>query len=274
MSITHIGKIGRLPKCTRDELGQRIEDGEPGKELVKWLNGLSGVQRVLKEQFGERPITEQNLSEWKQTGHQEWLRHQKACEKLRWLTERADDLENEADGMEISDRLGSVLAAELASLAEKLLEENTDPKERWRLMQEVLRELRHLRHEDHNGQRNQLQRERWERETERQDEEDLKREEKERKNHLIDACFSPMHNQAVVECFGGGEYGKKMAELIHRIKFDLPWKDFRFDAEMSGKTHPNETKSNPTESDLIRPNPTKNCETSPFPVEPSPAAMS
>ena len=78
MSTTHVGKIGRLPKYIRDDLGRRIEDGEPGKELVKWLNGLPRVKEVLQEQFGGRPITEQNLSEWKQGGHQEWLRHQEA----------------------------------------------------------------------------------------------------------------------------------------------------------------------------------------------------
>jgi hypothetical protein len=273
MSNTHIGKIGRLPKSIRDELGRRIEDGEPGKELVKWLNGLPRVQEILKERFDGRVITEQNLSEWKQGGHQEWLRHQQACEKLHWMVERADDLENEADGMEISDRLGSVFAAELASLAEKLLEEVTDPKERWQRFQEVLRELRHLRHEDHNCQRNQLQRQRWEREVERQDEEDLKREEKERKKHLIDICFSPMLNQAIAEGFGGGEYGKKMAELIHRINFDLPYEDL-LKTISSGKTHPNGIKPNPTESDLIQPNPAKNCGAAPSPVEASSAAMS
>ena len=256
MSITRSGKIRRLPKCTRDELGHRIEDGEPGKELVKWLNGLSGVQRVLKEQFGGRAITEQNLSEWKQGGHQEWLRHQQACEKLNWMVERADDLENEADGLEISDRLASILAAELASHAEQILKDATDPKERWRLMQEFLRELRHLRHEDHNGQRNQLQRQRWELEVERQDAEDLEREEKERKSRLISLCFSQMRNQAVAELFSGGEYGKKMAEILHRINFDLPLDDL-VDSKLPDKPAPPPVYPNPTESDLIRPNPTE-----------------
>jgi hypothetical protein len=256
MSITHIGKIGRLPKYIRDQLNRRIEDGEPGKELVKWLNGLSGVQRILKEQFGGRAVTEQNLSEWKQGGHQEWLRHREAREKLRWMTERADDLEDEAGEVEISDRLGSILAVELASLAEKLLEEVTDPKERWRHLQEVLRELRHLRHEDHNGQRNQLQRQRWEREVERQDEEDLKREKKEHKNRLIDMCFSPMKQQTMAELFGGGEHGKKMAELLHCLQFDLPLDDF-IGSELPGETRPAPVKPNPTESDPIQANPTE-----------------
>ncbi len=256
MSITRIGKIGRLPKSIRDELGHRIEDGEQGKELVKWLNGLSGVQRVLKEQFGGRPITEQNLSEWKQTGHPEWLRQEETRSLVTKLTEQSDDLDEAADGMEISDRLGSVLAAELASLAQKLLEEVTDPKERWRRLQEVLRELRHLRHEDHNGQRNQLQRQRWEREVERQDEEDLKREKKEHKNRQIDMCFALMHNQTMAKYFGGGENGKIIAEMLHRIKFDLPLDDL-IDTKLPGKARPAPVKLNPTESDLIRPNPTK-----------------
>ena len=113
MSITHIGKIGRLPKCTRDDLGRRIEDGESGKELVKWLNGLSGVQRVLKEQFGGRAVTEQNLSEWKQGGHPEWLRQEETRSLVSRLTEQSDDLDEAADGQEISDRYASVLAVEL-----------------------------------------------------------------------------------------------------------------------------------------------------------------
>ena len=199
--------------------------------------------------------SEQNLSEWKQGGHPEWLRHREACEKLRWMTERAEDLEDEADGLEISDRLGSILAAELASFAEKVLEEVTDPKERWQRMQEFLRELRHLRHEDHNGQRIQLQRERWERETERQEEEDLEREKKEHKNRLIDMCFSPMKQQTMAECFGGGEHGEKIAEMLHRIEFDLPLDDL-VDTKLPGETRPASVKPNPTESDLIQPNPT------------------
>lgn len=255
MSTTHVGKIGRLPKCTRDELGRRIEDGEPGKEIVKWLNDLPDVQEILKDQFGGRAITEQNLTEWKQTGHREWERHRAACEKLRWLTERADDFENEADGLEISDRLGSILVAELASHAEQMLKDITDPKERWRLMREFLRELRHLRHEDHIGQRNQLQRERWEREVERQNEEDLERMKQEGKKRLRGMCFSVLENKTMADLFGGGEQGARMAEMLHRIEFDLPLDDL-VDTKLSGKTHPKVASPNPTESDQIQPNPT------------------
>ena len=252
--MTRTGKIARLPHSIREELNRRLDDGESGVRLVEWLNGLPKVREILQSEFSGRPINEQDLSEWKTRGFREWLRHREACEKLRWMTERAEDLEDEADGLEISDRLGSILAAELASFAEKVLEEVTDPKERWQRMQEFLRELRHLRHEDHNGQRIQLQRDRWERETERQEEEDLEREKKEHKNRLISLCFSQMQEQTMAECFGGGEYGKKMANLLTRIQNDQPLSD---GLNSPAETHSDPVKPDQTESNQIKPNQTE-----------------
>jgi hypothetical protein len=118
-----------------------------------------------------------------------------------------------------------------------------------------------------------IKRERWNREVEREDEEEEKRMKQESKKRLRGMCFSVLRNKTMTDLFGGGEHGEKMAEILHRIEFDLPLDDL-VDTKLSGKTRPASVKSNPTESDLIRPNPTKNCETSPFPVEPSPAAMS
>ena len=56
---TRTGKIARLPKPVRDELGRRLQDGQPGKELVNWLNSLPAVQDVLKEQFAAHIIETQ-----------------------------------------------------------------------------------------------------------------------------------------------------------------------------------------------------------------------
>ncbi len=75
---TRNGKIARLPKRIRDDLNDRLEDGAPGKQLVEWLNGLPEVQEVLQLRFGGRSISEQNLSEWKQGGYQEWLKLQES----------------------------------------------------------------------------------------------------------------------------------------------------------------------------------------------------
>jgi hypothetical protein len=251
MSITYIGKIGRLPKCTRDDLGHRLEDGEPGRELVKWLNGLPGVQRVLKEQFGGRPVTEQNLSEWKQHGHQDWLRREETRLLVSRLTEQSEDLDEAAEGQEISDRFGSVLAAEITRLAMILLEKETDPEKRWQRLCEVNGELSRLRRDDHRAVRTFIKRERWDRETEREEEENEKRTKQESKQRMIDLCFAQMRNETVAG-FGGGEHGKMMAELLHHIKFDLPFEK-PDGTKLSGQAHPNGIKVNPTESSLIQP---------------------
>jgi hypothetical protein len=255
MSITHVGKIGRLPKCIRDMLGQRIEDGETGKELVKWINGLSGVQRVLQEQFDGRLITEQNLSEWKQTGHPEWLRREEARLLVTRLTEESDDLDEATDGHEISDRFASVLAAELARLAMTLLEKETDPEKRWQRLCAVHRELSQLRRDDHRAMRTVIKRQRWNREVEREEDEAEQREQQASKDRLIDLCFAPLHNQNMAGLFGGGAYGEKMAEMLHRIKFDLPL-DELLKKTSPEKPCPAPVKENPTESELIQPNPT------------------
>ena len=273
MNITHIGKIGRLPQSIRDDLGRRIEDGQPGKELVKWLNGLSDVQEVLKAQFGGRPITEQNISEWKQGGHQEWLRHEETRSLVSKLTEQSADLDEAADGQEISDRYAGLLAAKLVALTQKLLEEKTDAAQSWQFLREVLRELSQLRRDDHRALRTLIKRERWNLEVGREKEEILERANRENKKRLTDMCFATMKKHNLAARFGGGEHGEKMAELLHCIQFDLPLPDFIV-SDLSGKPHPNGIKPNPTESNLIQPNPTKNCGAAPFPVEPSPAARS
>jgi len=255
MNLTRNGKIARLPLAVRQELNRRLDDGEQGKDLVVWLNALPKVQAIVAAEFGGNAIREQNLSEWKQGGYQEWLRQEETRSLVSKLTEQSDDLDEAADGMEISDRYASVLSVEFVALTKKLLEEKTDTKERWQCLREVFRELTQLRRDGSRAMRTVIKRERWNRAVEREDEEDLERMKQEHKTRLTDMCFASLHNQTVAEGFGGGEYGKKMAEMLHRIKFDLPLDDL-IDTELSGKTHPDEIKPNPTESDPIQPNPT------------------
>lgn len=159
---TRNGKIARLPREFREHLNRRLEDGEQGKHLVEWLNASPEVQAVLAAEFEGRPVSEQNLSEWKQGGYREWQRQQERHARVRQLTEDADELNGETGGVGLSDRLSVVLAAELAQAAQERLDETTDSLERWKQLQEVLRELARLRREDHKVGRLQLEREQWE----------------------------------------------------------------------------------------------------------------
>src|SRR5579863_2470038 len=65
------GKIAHLPRNLRDELSQRIDNGTPGPQLLAWLNADPEVQAILAQYFGGRPITKQNLSEWRNGGYQD-----------------------------------------------------------------------------------------------------------------------------------------------------------------------------------------------------------
>jgi hypothetical protein len=71
--ISRTGKIARLPLMVRLKLNCRLEEGEPHRSLMVWLNGLPEVKAMLDKFFGGRPITESNLTAWKQGGFAEWV---------------------------------------------------------------------------------------------------------------------------------------------------------------------------------------------------------
>ena len=58
--MTRTGKIARLPRDIRHALNTRLTDGEPGPDILRWLNNLPDVKSVLKSNFDSRPISAQN----------------------------------------------------------------------------------------------------------------------------------------------------------------------------------------------------------------------
>jgi hypothetical protein len=222
---TRIGKIGRLPKTTRDELGRRIEDNELGADIVFWLNGQDAVKRILAEQFEGRAITEQNLSHWKQTGHLDWLRLQETSDSARLLIEQADALDEVAPKRDLGERLARVLAAEMARLASALLEQETDPEKRWHRLCQINRELLQLRRQDDRAIRTAIRQERWEAENRRMTEEEEARKKKEAVERTVAEIYGPDTIQLYAEDHGGGAKGTRLARLVYRLRKDLPCDD-------------------------------------------------
>src|SRR5690606_8328676 len=107
------GKIARLPRAVRQELNERLQNGESGPQLVEWLNALPEVLEILKARFSARPVSEQNLSEWRQGGYEDWLRHQEGLDWIRMMTDEAVELEEEAQGTSVAERLAAPLAVAL-----------------------------------------------------------------------------------------------------------------------------------------------------------------
>jgi hypothetical protein len=74
------GKISRLPHDLREQLNQRLTNGELSDSLLPWLNALPQVQSVLTEHFAGQPISEQNLSDYRKFGFRRWQLRQSALE--------------------------------------------------------------------------------------------------------------------------------------------------------------------------------------------------
>jgi hypothetical protein len=255
--MTHTGKIGRLPKALRDQLGQLLEDNLPGSEILLWLNAQTETQEILQRYFEGRSITEQNLSDWRQSGHQHWLRRQEALEATQNLFEHGEDLETLANGKSLSNRFATILAAEMTRLAIALLEPETDPEKKWQRLCEIQRELSRLRHDDDRAARTEIQRQRREHEAELWEEAQLEREQKARKEQtaaMLTEKFSLPYNARL---FGGGEHGTQMADLIYRLKHDLPLDSLLTNqapqSPASIQTTPKPW-ANPEESSQIQPN--------------------
>jgi hypothetical protein len=162
------GKIARLPKDVREQLNRRIENGWRGAKLVKWLNEQPSVKEVLRGEFNGRPVSEQNLSHWRDGGFVDWQRHQGTKEQIRWAVERSEDVD-EAEGDEhLCERLARLASAELAEHMQQLSAVE-DPKERWRQFREVCLELWRLRNGTHYGRGVDLGWDRWQREVDQEE---------------------------------------------------------------------------------------------------------
>jgi hypothetical protein len=169
--MTRNGKIARLARTIRDELCRRLQDGEPGVRLVAWLNGLPDTQRVLATDFGGRPISEQNLCEWKAGGYRDWLARQETLSQARELAADARELTAATDG-KLTDHLATVLAARYAAALAGWDGEVTDEfRRKQRALRGLCQDIVELRRGDHSGARLNLEQERLGREREKTEEE-------------------------------------------------------------------------------------------------------
>jgi hypothetical protein len=157
---TRNGKIARLPLDIRDQLNTRLADGEPGNRLVEWLNSNPAVMLVMAEQFDGRPINENNLSEWRQGGYEEWLTLQSFLDESRILSENSGQV---TDTGITSEHLHIVLLAHHAHLLQNF---GIMPEIEFSNKVEALRKLTasimNMRRSELNAARLQLQRERLE----------------------------------------------------------------------------------------------------------------
>jgi hypothetical protein len=160
MNTTRKGKIARLPHHIREQLNARLEDNEPGPAILDWLNSLKQTHEIIKQWFNNRPITGQNLSDWRQGGYEDWRRSQQAQRIAETLSEEGRDVAGAAGDDRLSEHLSVILSVELAVRARERLDEAPDKDEKWKRLLEILRELDRLRRSDQRGLKMQIERQR------------------------------------------------------------------------------------------------------------------
>src|SRR6266571_2526049 len=182
--MTHKGKIARLPLAIREQLNRRLQDGEIGRDLVVWLNSAPEVQAVLKAEFGERPVNEPNLSDWKAGGYEDWLVHQDTMEQVNQLVANAKELGG-ASQTPLSELLMTCLAAryvvELGRLKAAFPEREAEGNGGCDLerLRKICRDVLALRRLDLAAQRLRIEREAADRE--------MRKDEEERKEKVLQA---------------------------------------------------------------------------------------
>jgi hypothetical protein len=158
---TRIGKIARLSEKVRHTLNQRLADGVSGAELVAWLNGLTAVRKTLAARFEGRPISEQNLSEWRQGGYEDWKRAIHSQAVVEAMLEESDALGGTSEDSLLADRaLGPVVAALMQMLHRAMSEEPSA--EQRRTVLGVAQQMANLRRESHEALRAEEERNQWE----------------------------------------------------------------------------------------------------------------
>ncbi len=159
---TRIGKIARLPYAVRNELNQRLLNNEPGPDLVAWLNSRDDVQAVLKLRFESRPITEQNLAEWRQGGFEDWLRFQETRDWIAELVGKSGDTLEETEALAVTDWLATPLAVALGKCIHKIAAGAPHTLEDRKSLIALAREVCELRRGDHAQQALRLKRDYFE----------------------------------------------------------------------------------------------------------------
>lgn len=119
------GKIARLPHALREQVNQRLLDGQPAATILTWLNTKPEAITTWQTYFEGCPATPQNLSEWRQAGYRTWLAEREKVEATKSLAAFAAS--QAAAGQDLSSGLQSILAGHIMEGFDTLINATADP---------------------------------------------------------------------------------------------------------------------------------------------------
>lgn len=138
---TRTGKIARLPLAIREELNRRLLENETAKKICAWVNALPEAIAVCDE-FGEQPIDDKNISDWRKGGYADWLARMERIEHTQELARFAAKLAA-ANKSSISEGAAAIASGRILELLEAV-EEDLKPED----LAELINGVTALRAED------------------------------------------------------------------------------------------------------------------------------
>jgi hypothetical protein len=110
------GKIALLPHSIREQINHGLHDARPAAEILDWLNALPEVRSVLDAQFCGQPVSEMNLSRWRNGGFQEWLARQDLLPEAGELVAIHEEIRSATRGGSLADHLSTAVSFRLAAI--------------------------------------------------------------------------------------------------------------------------------------------------------------
>jgi hypothetical protein len=165
MNLDRNGKIARLPKHVREELNQRLDNGERGQSFLRWLNSRPEVRALMAAEFDGRPIDKHSLSEWRRGGYAEWLRQRETSDLAQEMIKESAEFQP-AGAPPLSDRMAVWVTARYLLSVRKLTEQTGAAAADLPVLREFCRDLVALRRGDHCAARLKMEQDRLSRQCE------------------------------------------------------------------------------------------------------------
>src|SRR5215510_6345070 len=99
-------KIAKLPKPLRDLINSMLDDALPARQIIAKLQQSTHPPLPY-------PISEQNISDWKNSGYQHYLRQQQWREDSLFLLESSSDIPELASGPQLQQTLIQLALTEI-----------------------------------------------------------------------------------------------------------------------------------------------------------------
>jgi len=217
--MARYGKIARLPRDIRAKLNTRLQDGAEGRQTLQWLNSLPEVKAVLAQFFDGRPVNQQNLSDWRQGGYEEWLTRHDILAQAAELHDNQRELDAVAPGQSLTDHLAAAISFRYAAiLAAPGVDLDEKSRAQLRSLGRTCQAVVKLRRSDQNAARLKIESERWERVREQMDADRADALKRRQREDLAAPVWGALKKAERFVQFGGGKAARMAADLLEEIE--------------------------------------------------------